>query len=134
MSSASYANQLLKQHRIDILGLSEDWLIDPNMHFLETINRNYTGFGVSDNELRIAGARRLGKGGIAIMWHNFLSRRVSCLDIGSDRICGIQFRLNRNNFVYVLQDYAPCSNISIFDYRNFADFLQSIISITGYKE
>ena len=67
MSSASYANQLLKQHRIDILGLSEHWWTDSNMHFLETINRNYTGFGVSDNELRIAGARRLGKGGIVIM-------------------------------------------------------------------
>ena len=63
------------------------------------------------------------------MWHNSLSRRISCLDIESDRICGIQFRLNRNNFVYILQVYAPCSNISIFDYRNFVDFLQSIISM-----
>ena len=64
------------------------------MHFLETINRNYTGFGVSDNELRIVSARRIGKRGIAIVWHNSISH-----------------------------------NISIFDYRNFVDFLQSIISM-----
>ena len=83
------------------------WLTDSNMHLSETINRNYTGFGVSDNELRIVGARRIGKGGIAIMWHNSISRRISCLDIESDRICGIQIRINRNNFVYISQVYAP---------------------------
>ena len=60
----------------------------------KTINRNYTGFCVSDNELlRIVGARRLDKGGIAIMWHNSLSSHISCLDIESDHICGIEVRL-----------------------------------------
>ena len=54
MSSASYANKLLKKHQIDILGLSEHWLSDSNINFLESINRNYTGFGVSDNDLRLA--------------------------------------------------------------------------------
>ena len=127
--SASYANKLLKKHQIDILGLSEHWLSDSNIHFLESINRNYTGFGVSDNDLRLANVRRLGKGGIAIMWHNSISNSITCLDIESDRICGIQLRLKRNNFVYILQIYAPCSNISIFDYINFVDYLQSVISM-----
>ena len=63
------------------------------------------------------------------MWHNSISNSITRLDIESDRICGIQLRLNRNNFVYLLQIYAPCSNISIFDYRNFVDYLQSVTSM-----
>ena len=84
---------------------------------------------MSDNDLRLANVRRPGKGGIAIMWHNSISNSITRLDIESDRICAIQLRLNRNNFVYNLQIYAPCSNISIFDYRNFVDCLQSVISM-----
>ena len=131
-SSASYANKLLKKHHIDILGLSEHWLSDSNIHFSESINRNYAGFGVSDNDLHLANARRLGKGGKAIMWPNSISYCITRLvieHVESDRICGIQLRLNRNYFVYILQIYAPCSNISIFEYRNCVDFLQSLISM-----
>ena len=97
--------------------------------FLESINSNYTGFRVSDNDLRVANAHRIGKGGVAFMWHNSLSNYITRLDIESDRICGLQLRLDRNNFVYTFQVYAPCSNICISDFRNFVDFLQSVISM-----
>ena len=129
MSGASYVNKLLSQRHIDILGLSEHWLSDCNMHFLGSINCDYIAFGVSDRDLRIPSSRRVGKGGVALMWHKSISSRVSLLDIESDRICGIQYRLSKNNFVYILQVYAPCRNTSIYNYRDFVDFLQTIISM-----
>ena len=92
MSGASYVNKLLSQRHIDILGLSEHWLSDCNMHFLGSINCDYIAFGVSDRDLRIPSSRRIGKGGVALMWHQSISSRISLLDIGCDRVCGIQYR------------------------------------------
>ena len=42
MSGASYVNNLLKHKHIDILGLSEHWLSNSNMHFLDSINRTFS--------------------------------------------------------------------------------------------
>lgn len=99
------------------------------MRFLGSVNCDYIAFGVSDRDLRIPSSYRVGKGGVALMWHNSISGRISLLDIESDRVCGIQYRLSKNNFVYILQVYAPCSNTSIYNYRDFIDFMQTVISM-----
>ena len=49
MSSASYLSAFLDRNEVHIIGLSEHWLFNHNMHFLESINSEYTGFGIAVN-------------------------------------------------------------------------------------
>ena len=80
-------------------------------------------------DLCLPSNRKVGKGGVAIMWRSALSNNNSVLDIDSDRICGIQYRLCKNVNIYILQIYAPCSGNSIVFYREFVDYLQTLISL-----
>ena len=49
---------------IDLRGLSEHWLYEKDLIFLNQINSNYNCHVVSDFDLRFPGRRRVGKGGI----------------------------------------------------------------------
>ena len=129
MSGASYASDLLRKGNIKVLGLSEHWLYRHNLHFLQSINCSYNSFGVCDNDLLMPSNRRVGKGGVAILWHKSLDHHVTPLDITSDRICGIQYRLNQHLHFYILQVYAPSSNHPVQVYRDFIDHLHAIISM-----
>ena len=93
------------------------------------ISSEYKYFGIPDKDLCIPSNRKVGKGGVAIMWRSELSNHISVLDIDSDRICGIQYMLCTNVRVYFLQVYAPCASYSIALYREFVDYLQSLISL-----
>ena len=66
---------------IQVLGLSEHWLYRHNLHFLQAIHNSYNCFGVCDNALNTPSNRRVGKGGVAILWHRSLDNQVSPLDI-----------------------------------------------------
>ena len=82
-----------------------------------------------DNDLLMPSNRRVGKGGVAILWHKSLDHHVTPLDITSDRICGIHYRLNQHLNFYILQVYAPSSNHSVQVYWDFIDHLHAIISM-----
>ena len=129
MSSASYASDLLMNENIHILGLSEHWLYRHNLHFLQAINSNYNCFGICDHDLDNPSNRKVGKGGVAILWHRSLDSQVTPLDIDSDRICGIQFRISRQLHFCILQVYAPSSNHPVQTYRDFSDHRHAIISM-----
>ena len=129
MSSAAYTGSLLDKKSLHFLGISEHWLCPHNLHFIESIHRDYTGFAVCDNDLLLISRRKVGKGGVALLWHRSLNDKVTPLDIDSDRICGLQFRMNDNLFIYILQVYAPCSSHSINTYRDFIDLLHVTISM-----
>ena len=84
------------------------------------------GFGIADNDLLLNSNRRVGKGGVAILWRSSLSNYISPLDIDSDRICGVKYRLKYACF-YIIQVYASSSNYSMHIFREFIDLLQSVI-------
>ena len=63
MSSASYLSSFLERND----GISEHWLFNHNMHFLDSINSEYTGFGIADNSLLFNNSRNIGKGGVALL-------------------------------------------------------------------
>ena len=123
MSSASYANDFLKREVFIFLGCHQH-----NLHFLQAIHSNYNCFGVSDNDLKTPSNRKVGKGGVALLWHRSLDHQVSPLDIDSDRICGVQYRVSQSLHFYILQVYAPSSNHPIQEFRDFIDYLYIIIS------
>ena len=56
--------------------------------------------------------RKVGKGGVALLWHRALNDLVTPLDIDSDRICGVQFRVNENLSIYILH----CGSHSVDTY------------------
>ena len=69
MSSATYLSNSLKYRNVDICGISEHWLYEKDLHFLNQIDNYYNSYAVSDNDLKLPGRRRVGKGGVAILWH-----------------------------------------------------------------
>ena len=57
MSSASYAAKLLTNERILIFGISEHWLNSSNLHFLQSIHKDYQSNGVVDRDNYLPGRR-----------------------------------------------------------------------------
>ena len=66
MSSASYLSSFLDHNGVHIIGISEHWLFNHNMHFIDSINSAYTGFGIADNSLLLNNNRNIGKGGVSL--------------------------------------------------------------------
>ena len=71
----------------------------------------------------------MSKGGVGLMWHKSLNNNITTLDIDSDRLCGIQYRICPNRYIYFIQVYAPCSSCSVSIYRDFVNLLQTVISM-----
>lgn len=62
MSSATYLSNSLKYRNVDICGISEHWLYEKDLHFLNQIDNYYNSYAVSDNDLKLPGSRKVGKG------------------------------------------------------------------------
>ena len=129
MSSALYLSDLLDSEIIDICGISEHWLYPTDLHFLNSINPNYTSLGICDSDLNVYRNRSVGKGGVALLWKKKLNQSISPLCIESDKIVGIQLQLSRDTFVYILQVYLPCSNHRIEQFREHIEQLFNLISM-----
>ena len=91
MSSASYLCECLKQKNIDICGISEHWLYEKDLQFMKQIDNSYMCHAVSDFDLKRPSRRRVGKGGVAILWHKKYDNYVIPLSLDDDRVIGIKF-------------------------------------------
>ena len=100
MSSSSYLCQALYKKNIDICGIAEHWLYEKDLHFLNQIHSNYHCHAVSDFSLCFPGRRRVGKGGVAILWHKKHNVNIVPLFFDDDRIIGVKFVLNHNCSLY----------------------------------
>ena len=107
MSGASLVNHLICSNHIQIFGISEHWLNYSNLHFLNSIHKDYIPYGVVDKELSLPGRRTVGKGGVAILWHISLNDYISTLGIDSNRICGIQYKVT--SFMFFLFSAGVCA-------------------------
>ena len=121
-SSSSYLADGLTKFSVDFCGLCEHWLYDKDLHFLCKINSAYSSFAVSDSSLRVDCARKVGKGGVAIMWKRQYDNIVSRLPITSERIIGIQVELSPSYFVYIIQSYLPSKNHTR---EKFAEYIET---------
>lgn len=103
MSSASYLCDLLQKYStcIDICGLSEHWLFNHNKSFLSSISNEYIAHVKCHSDLLLPGNRKVGKGGVAILWHNSMSNLVTPLDIDNDRIIGIQLQVAPGAYMFL---------------------------------
>ena len=89
MTGVPYLRSVIKSQAVDICGLSEHWLFAKDLDLLDSISTEYITHGVSDSDLLIPSSRKVGKGGVALLWHRRLENCISILDVNDDRIIGI---------------------------------------------
>lgn len=129
MSSGSYLGRSLKRLDTDICGVSEHWLYQKDLHFLESVNQSYNYFAVSDSDLQKPSRRKVGKGGVALFWKWSIDSRVSLLNIDDDRIIGIQYQLSERNFVFIIQVYLPSANHRMDEFESYMLKLRDICNM-----
>ena len=133
ISSSAYLIDCLNENRIDICGISEHWLYEKDLSFLNQLDKHYTSFAVSDGDLKCPSRRRVGKGGVAFLWHIKHDKNISPILFDDDRIIDIKYEIDADNFVYFFQTYLPCGNHSIDLFRDCVDRLQNVISVYSEK-
>ena len=129
MSSSSYLSDCLSSKIIDICGLAEHWLYEKDLIFLYQINSNYICHAVSDFDLKFPGRRRVGKGGVALLWNKRLNSLITPLPFEDDRIIGLQLEISPSFYIYILQVYLPCSNHPIAKFREYIDKLGNLLGL-----
>ena len=133
MSSATYLCECLNANKIDICGISEHWLYEKDLHFLHQLDNSYNCHAVADFDLKRPSNRRVGKGGVAILWHRKFDRFIFPLSLDDDRVIGIKFEIDADNCVYFFQIYLPCANHPIAMFRDYIDRLQNILHLYSEK-
>jgi len=124
--SSAYLLKLLYEKNIDICGLSEHWLQPHNIHFLDYLSSDYCVNASCDSDLQLDGIyskRRIGKGGVAIMWYEKHANSVTPLCIDDNRIIGVQYQVSASQFLYLVQVYMPSANHNNAVYSSYIDKL-----------
>ena len=83
---------------------------------------------MSDFDLKFPGRRRVGKGGVALLWHNRIDHKITPLSFENDRTIGLQLEISPLNYVYLFQFYLPCSN---HPFASFYDYLDKLSNLLG---
>ena len=128
MSSAYYLSNMLDFRSIDICGISEQWLYASDLHFINSLHSYFNGIGISDSDLNINTFRKVGKGGVAIIWRKSLNPIIPSLCIVNDRIIAVQVRVSPEAYIYVLQVYLPSSNHNISMFRDCIQHLYDLVT------
>ena len=100
MSSAIYLCKCLNSYKIDICGISEHWLCEKDLRFLNQIDNLFISHAETDFDLKRPSNRRVGKGGVAILWHRKYDPFISRLALDDDRIIGIKYETDTSNCIY----------------------------------
>mgnify|MGYP000032405695 CR=1 FL=1 len=96
--------KLLYEKNIDICGLSEHCLQSHDIHFLVSLSSDYCVHASCDRDVQLDDIYitiRIGKGGVAIMWHKKHTNSVTPLCINDDRIIGVQYQVSASQFLHV---------------------------------
>ena len=133
MSSCTYIVDMLTHKHVDILGISEHWLREVDLHFLDQLDSNYKSFAVCDSDLCMQNIKLVRKGGVALLYNIKHSKRITPLDIKDDRIIGVQFQCSKDVYMYIFQVYLPSANHSISRYKEYIDKLSDIAQIYSDK-
>ena len=88
----------------------------------------YNSVAISDSDFRVPCSRKVGKGGVCLLWHKRFDNFVSPIFLDDDRILGIQIMLSQTNIVFIFQVYLPCTNHSLSVYKEYIEFLDNIIN------
>ena len=79
----------------------------------------------------IPGHRRVGKCGVALLWHKKMDSRVTSFSLDDDRIIGLQLEISLSLNIYVFQVYLPRSNHRFYEYIDKLDNLLGLYTEKG---
>ena len=92
MSSVSYGSEFLEKFGMDICSIREHWLFSYNLHFLGSIQNKYDFHAMADADLDMVSNRKVGKGGLCLLWKKSLSNKIAPLTLNCKTIIGIQYK------------------------------------------
>ena len=136
--SQKYTFELLREHKIDILLLRETWLLDSQSRIITNICANYAytcRSGVNSKCDLIVGRP---SGGVAILWHESLSKCVKPVVINNNRLCVIEILSENQSKILIMCCYLPCDSRRINDtgddFPKCLDLVQMCIAKGDYDE
>ena len=106
-----------------ICGISEHWLYEKDLHFLNQIDNSYNCYAISDFDLKRPSNRRVGKGGVAILWHRRFDTYMNPLSLDDDRIIGVKLEMGTNICIY----FFHVLTTQLVYLRSIFDRLQNIL-------
>ena len=129
MPAAPLVYEILDKYDIHIMAITEHWLFNDSIDFLDSIHRNYVSHAVSDYTLNPYSPHRRGKGGVGFIYKRSLMEEkvITPLPIEDDRIIGIKLNAQDNLNVYMFSVYMPCSKETTEYYNSYLEKLCDII-------
>ena len=127
MSSANYLSGFLDDNDIDVCGISEHWLYRDNLSFMNSIHGNYTSMSISDSDLDLPSKRKVGKGGICLLWKKCLNNKITDLQLNKKNIIGLKLNMSSKQHVFIFQVYMPCSNYSNSVFKTCLDEIENVL-------
>ena len=89
---------------------------------------------MADSDSKFPGRRRVGKGGVALLWHRRIDYKITPLSIDDDRIVGLQYEITPSAYVCVFQVYFPCSNHPMARFNDYVNKLSNLLGLYSDKE
>ena len=83
---------------------------------------------MSDFGLMFQGRRRVGKGGMALLWHKRLDHKLIARLSFEDDI-GLQLEISPTVNIYLFRVYLPCSNNRTVSFHEYVDKLSNLIGL-----
>jgi len=81
MSSCTYLSDTLRALGVDFCGISEHWLFENCLSFINSIDSDYKSVSTADKDCKVRNGRKVGKGGVALLWHVKHDKYVTQLNI-----------------------------------------------------
>ena len=116
-----YARDLLKN--TDILALSEHWLYNDELSFLDGLDDKFCYYASSSRLNDNTRRWKCGQGGVGLLWRKNLVVKKIFL---SDRLVAIKIKTGPARWSIICGVYLPSTNYSTIDFQNELDALESL--------
>jgi len=103
-------SELCNDPNVDIICVQEHWLTPNNLHLLNEVHPEFTGFGISSMSDRLASGVYYGRpyGGVGFLWRKKLSGIYIGYKARSGRILSMMLRLSDRKKLNIVSVYFPC--------------------------
>lgn len=128
MSSTPYLTHCLSNFDVHICGISEHWLREYNLNFLQTIDSNYTVIAKPVPDYNPFLYRNTVRGGVALMVHKSISL-LSEIDTQSSRIVGAEIKISEQEIIFCFAVYLPASSRPFEVFNDHLEILETLVTV-----
>lgn len=128
ISYTPYLNHCLSNFDVHICGISEHWLREDNLNFLQTIDSNYTVTAKPVPAHNPFLYRSTVRGGVALMVHISFSL-LSGIDTQSSRIVGAEIKISEQEIIFCFAVYLPASSRPFEVFSDHLEILETLVTV-----